>query len=50
MPTPSKVRYHSRPAQLEVGAVVRVTNLTPEQLRQLEQFVEQQLQGKRYTS
>lgn len=34
---------------MDVGAVVRVTNLTPDQLRQLEQFIEQQLGGKRYT-
>lgn len=50
LPPISKVRYHSRPAQLDVGAVVRVTNLSPEQLRQLEQFIEQHLGGQRYNS
>ena len=51
MPTPpTKVHFHTRPAQLEVGAVVRVTNLTPQQLTQLEQFVQQQLGGQRYNA
>lgn len=47
-PHTSKVRYHTRPAQLDVGAVVRVTNLTPAELKLLEQYIEQQIGGKRY--
>lgn len=49
-PQPSAVRYHTRPPELglAVGSVVRVTNLSPPQLTQLEQFIEQQLGGKRY--
>ncbi|HEX8657232.1 MAG TPA: hypothetical protein VF690_06850 [Hymenobacter sp.] len=47
---PTKVRFHSRPAQLDIGAVVRVTNLTPQQLEQLETFIKQQLGGQRYNS
>ena len=48
--TPTRVRFHSRSAQLLVGAVVRVTNLTPQQLQQLEQFITEQLGGQRYNS
>lgn len=49
-PSPSKVRYHSRPAQLGTGAAIRVTNLSPADLKRLEDFIEQQLGGKRYQS
>ena len=46
--TPTRIRFHTRPAQLDVGGVVRVTNLTPAELAKLEAFIEQ-LGGKRYT-
>ena len=47
---PTKVRFHSRPAQLAVGGVTRVTNLTPQEQKLLEQFLTEQLGGQRYTS
>lgn len=46
--TPTQVRFHTRPAQLDVGAVVRVTNLSPAQVKQLETFIKEQLGGQAY--
>ena len=48
--TPTRIRFHSRPAQLDAGGVTRVTNLTPQEQKLLEQFITEQLGGQRYTS
>ena len=48
-PAPSRVRYHSIPAQLDAGGVMRTTGLNPAELAELERYVEARFGGKRYT-